>query len=504
MKSCPALREPSGASFLMALILCLVFALPVQAAEPERMVVNTSSPQKLTLTVGKSMIVECPQNLRRVSIAAPEVAELVTLSPRQIYLTGKSAGATNLTLWRSDNSIMSVIDLEILPDVVGLKEKIHQLMPDEKEIRVTATPDSITLSGTVSSTANMNQVVTLANSYAPKCKDDKSGGRVNNFLEVGGVHQVMLEVRVSEMSRSLIKKLGVNWNYLSEGGNTFGMSMLDNLTSTVSPSDANIQPMSHLSTSEGLTSVGTFVSGSVGLAFRFLGGGATWTVFIDALKDQGLLKVLAEPTLITLSGKTANFLAGGEFPIPVPQGEETITVEYKTFGVGLNFTPTVLSNNKISMQVAPEVSDLDYTNAISLEGFVIPSITTRRVATTVELADGQSFAIAGLLKDDVRQIVRKIPVLGELPVLGSLFRSSQFRKNETELVIIVTPRLVKPMDTAKQTLPTDQYIEPNDFEFYLMGSLEGHAKGNAAAPVSSSLPADKTGGLEGDFGYIRP
>jgi len=344
----------------------------------------------------------------------------------------------------------------------------------------------------------------LANSYAPKCKDDKSGGRVNNFLEVGGVHQVMLEVRVSEMSRSLIKKLGVNWNYLSEGGNTFGMSMLDNLTSTVSPSDANIQPMSHLSTSEGLTSVGTFVSGSVGLAFRFLGGGATWTVFIDALKDQGLLKVLAEPTLITLSGKTANFLAGGEFPIPVPQGEETITVEYKTFGVGLNFTPTVLSNNKISMQVAPEVSDLDYTNAISLEGFVIPSITTRRVATTVELADGQSFAIAGLLKDDVRQIVRKIPVLGELPVLGSLFRSSQFRKNETELVIIVTPRLVKPMDTAKQTLPTDQYIEPNDFEFYLMGSLEGHAKGNAAAPVSSSLPADKTGGLEGDFGYIRP
>jgi len=484
----------------MALILCLLFALPVQAAEPERIVVNASRPQKLTLTVGKSTIVECPQNLRRVSIAAPEVAELLTLTPRQIYLTGKAPGTTNLTLWKNDNSVMSIIDLEVLPDVVGLKEKIHQLMPDEKDLRVTAMPDAITLSGSVSSTANMNQVLTLANSYAPKGKDDKSGGRVINFLEVGGVHQVMLEVRVSEMSRSLIKKIGVNWNYLSEGGHTFGMSMLDNLTTSVKPDFAANIPL----TQNGATTLGTVASSSVGLAFRFLSGGATWTVFIDALKDQGLLKVLAEPTLITMSGKTANFLAGGEFPIPVPQDSDTITVEYKTFGVGLNFTPTVLSNNKISMQVAPEVSDLDYTNSITLQGFEIPSITTRRVATTVELADGQSFAIAGLLKDDVRQIVRKIPLMGDIPVLGNLFRSSQFRKNETELVIIVTPRLVKPLDTTKQTLPTDQYIEPNDFDFYLMGSLEGQGKDRSTPPVSSALPAAKTGGLEGDFGYIRP
>jgi len=500
MKPCPALREHSATSFLMALILCLLFALPVQAAEPERIVVNASRPQKLTLTVGKSTIVECPQNLRRVSIAAPEVAELLTLTPRQIYLTGKAPGTTNLTLWKNDNSVMSIIDLEVLPDVVGLKEKIHQLMPDEKDLRVTAMPDAITLSGSVSSTANMNQVLTLANSYAPKGKDDKSGGRVINFLEVGGVHQVMLEVRVSEMSRSLIKKIGVNWNYLSEGGHTFGMSMLDNLTTSVKPDFAANIPL----TQNGATTLGTVASSSVGLAFRFLSGGATWTVFIDALKDQGLLKVLAEPTLITMSGKTANFLAGGEFPIPVPQDSDTITVEYKTFGVGLNFTPTVLSNNKISMQVAPEVSDLDYTNSITLQGFEIPSITTRRVATTVELADGQSFAIAGLLKDDVRQIVRKIPLMGDIPVLGNLFRSSQFRKNETELVIIVTPRLVKPLDTTKQTLPTDQYIEPNDFDFYLMGSLEGQGKDRSTPPVSSALPAAKTGGLEGDFGYIRP
>ena len=211
---------------------------------------------------------------------------------------------------------------------------------------------------------------------------------------------------------------------------------------------------------------------------RFLGGGATWTTFIDALKQEGLTKVLAEPTLITTSGRTANFLAGGEYPIPVPQGSgsgNTITIEYKTFGVGLNFTPTVLNNNKISMEVKPEVSELDFTNAVTISGYVVPSLTTRRVATTIELADGQSFAIAGLLKEDLREVVSKFPVLGDIPILGVLFRSTSYQKNETELVIIVTPHLVKPVDMAKQTLPTDAFVEPNDFEFYLLGSLEGRA-----------------------------
>jgi pilus assembly protein CpaC len=224
------------------------------------------------------------------------------------------------------------------------------------------------------------------------------------------------------------------------------------------------------------------------------------------MKVNGLIKVLAEPTLITTSGRPANFLAGGEFPVPVPQGQNSnmITIEYKTFGVGLAFTPTVLSSNKISMEVKPEVSELNFSNAIAISGFVIPSITTRRVSTVVELADGQSFAIAGLLKDDIREVVSKFPVLGEIPILGALFRSTSFQKNETELVIIVTPHLVKPLDMAKQTLPTDQYVEPNDFEFYLLGSLEGRAE---PTPRRSSgvlpLRPDQSG-LEGDFGHIAP
>ena len=180
--------------------------------------------------------------------------------------------------------------------------------------------------------------------------------------------------------------------------------------------------------------------------------------------------------MIALSGKPANFLAGGEFPIPIPQPSAAgsiITIQYKPFGVGLNFTPTVLSDNKINMQVAPEVSELDFSQAISLQGFIIPALTTRRVSTTIELADGQSFAIAGLLKNEVREDVAKFPLLGDIPILGALFRSTSFQKNETELVIIVTPHLVKPLDMENQPLPTDWFIEPDEFEFYLRGKLAG-------------------------------
>jgi pilus assembly protein CpaC len=477
------------ASIFMVLAFCLVFSDRCSGEGPARLTLNTTSPQKLSLTVGKSIIIGSPAPVKRVSLAAPEIADVLVLTPRQIYLTGKASGITNLTLWSDTGKVSAIFDLEVSPDIAGLKEKLHEMLPQEEDIRVTATHDNIALSGAVSSTANLSQALALAQSYAPS--DKKGANRIINLLEVGGVHQVMLEVRVSEMSRSLIKKLGVNFNFISSDGSKFGLSLLDSLTSLPAGGAFPKDPLT--------------VSSSVNAIFRFMDNGATWTGFIDALKDQGLLKVLAEPTLITLSGKSASFLAGGEFPIPIPQERGTITIEYKSFGVGLNFTPTVLSNRKINLQVAPEVSELDFSNAVAFGGFVVPGLTTRRVSTAIELADGQSFAIAGLLKDNVREIVRKFPVLGDIPVLGALFRSSSFQKNETELVIIVTPHLVKPLDMAKQTLPTDQYIEPDDFEFYLLGSLEGRGKidsSGAAAP----LPAqpNKEWGLEGDFGHIVP
>lgn len=468
-------RRNSGVYILMVLTFCLAFSFRCWASGPAKV---SATPQKLILTAGKSIVVQSPQMVKRVSLAAPEIADVRVLSPREIYVIGKTPGLTNLTLWSDAEKISAIFDIEVLPDVGRIKEKLHEMLPQEQEVRVTATHDSVTLSGMVSGTANLSQVLALTQSYAPK---------VINLLEVGGAHQVMLEVRFSEMSRSLIKKLGVNFSYLSPSGSGFGMSVLDSLTT--------------------ISSTNTYLSAGSGVnaLFRFMGQGATWTFFIDALKDQGLLKVLAEPTLVTLSGKPANFLAGGEFPIPVPQvggGTSTITIEYKTFGVGLTFTPTVLSNKKIHMEVAPEVSELDSTNAVSMGGYIIPGLTTRRVSTSIELADGQSFAIAGLLKDNVREIVRKFPLLGDIPVLGALFRSTSFQKNETELIIIVTPHLVKPLDMAKQTLPTDSFIEPNDFEWYLRGDLEGKGQEPPSASTTSTLP--KSGGLEGDFGHIRP
>jgi pilus assembly protein CpaC len=602
----------------ISILLSLFLLLPhiSWAQGPLRISLETASPQKLSLTVGKSIILTTSEPIKRVSLGTPEgvpeIAVALVLTPRQIYLTGKSPGVTNLTIWGPNDKVSSIMDLEVSPDVTRLKgmihkmfpeekditvtathdnitlsgkvsdmadlsqilalaepffpkkvinlmkvevspnisqmkeafqkilpeekdimitttpdnkitlsgtvsnkanmskalaltesyfpkrvvnllqvetsssrlkEALHDILPDEKEIRVNATQDNVTLSGTVSSTSNLSQVMALAEAYYPK--------KVINLLEVAGVHQVMLEVRVAEMSRTLLKRLGFNWAYISNSGANFGVNLLNNLTGA----------------SVAGSSITQTFSTNINALFRFTGQGATWTLFIDALKEEGLLKILAEPTLITLSGKTANFLAGGEFPIPVPQPSgvgTTITIDYKPFGVGLNFTPIVLSNKKISMQVSPEVSDLDFTNAIQISGFVVPALTTRRVATTVELADGQSFAIAGLLRDDAREIVSKFPILGDIPILGALFRSSSFQKNESELIVIVTPHLVKPLDMAKQTLPTDQYIAPDDFEFYLLGALEGREKEKSPNPASSSADVKKDMKLEGNFGHAIP
>lgn len=472
---------------ISVVLFCLAFLHPAQAAIPFKLKMDPSITQKLSLTTGQSLVAETSADVRRVALGSADFADVKVLSPRQLYFIGMNAGVTNATLWGADGRIAAMIDIEVAPDVVRLKEKIHEMLPNEKDIRVTASQDSLVLSGTVSNAANLSQVLTMAEAYAPRGKDKK--GHVMNLLEVGGVHQVMLEVRVSEMSRTLMRRLGVNFAYMSDGGNTYGISLLKNLVTL--PDDG--WPGNPLE-----------VGNSVGMIFHFLGANASWTTFIDALKENGLTKVLAEPTLITTSGRAANFLAGGEYPIPVPD-EDGITIEYKTFGVGLNFTPTVLSNEKISMAVSPEVSELDFTNAVAISGYVVPALTTRRVSTVIELADGQSFAIAGLLKEDVREVVSKFPVLGDIPILGALFRSTSFQKNETELVVIVTPHLVKPLDMAKQTLPTDQYVEPNDFEFYLLGSLEGMGEPESGSVKKSAVPVQSgQGGLEGDFGHIAP
>lgn len=444
--------------------------------------------KRLSLLVGKSMVLKSKESVKRISIADPDVADFVLISPNEIYITGKSAGITNMTLWHKKGNY-KIFDLDVGFDVSQLKQKINEILPEESDLRVLATHESITLAGRVSNAANLSQALSLTRSYAPE-------GNINNLVEVRGVQQVMLEVRVAEMQRSLARRMGVNFNYLTESGK-FGVNQLGNLTTLVNPDDANISIPGLIDAGAGFVTepFGTFVSPTVSSIFRFNSNGTTWTGFVDALKADGLVKVLAEPTLIALSGQDANFLAGGEFPVPVPQGLGTVAIEYKSFGVGLTFTPTVLGDGKINIKVAPEVSELDFSNAVQLEGFVVPGLNTRKAETVIELADGQSFAIAGLLRDTVRDAASKYPLLGDIPILGTLFRSRSFQKNETELIIIATPHLVKPIDGDQQPLPTDYYVEPNDTEFYVLGLMEGQAK-----VQESNLQGD----MDGEFGHATP
>jgi len=349
-------------------------------------------------------------------------------------------------------------------DVSRLKEKLYQVLPDETGIQVFSTNNTVTLLGKVSNNTNLSRALVLARAYAAE-------GKVNNLLEVGGTHQIMLEVTVAEMSRSLGKDLGIDLSFFNEAGD-LGAINLGQLGSN--------------------TPLGGNISSSVNSFFRFSKDSATWTGFIQALQEDGLIKILSEPNLIALSGQPASFLAGGEFPVPVPSDFGEITITFKEYGVALQFTPFVLSPDRISIKVNTEVSELDFSTAVQFAGFVIPGLTTRRAATTIDLADGESFALAGLLSENIRENVKKFPFLGDIPILGTLFKSTGFQKNETELVIIATPRFIKPMDGRDMALPSDAYEEPDNAEIYL------NIRKKHTRPFSD--PSFE-GELDGEFGH---
>lgn len=475
--------------FLMA-VLSLLLVGTVFGEGLTHQALQVSTPQVLRLTMGESKIIETPMAFKRASVANPEISELIVLSPKQIYLTGKAIGTTTLTLWGKSGHVENVFTVQVSPDIDRLKEQIHLLLPDEANIQVMSSHDHITLAGSVSNSPALSKALMLAEPYAPK--------KVLNLMEVSGVQQVMMEVKISEMQRGLLRRLGVNFSRRQLGHRDFSIGTLNNL--------------SIVDREDGLFETLTSSAANVILGFNI--GNDAWTVVLDLLKEHGLSRSLAEPTLITESGQPAEFLVGGEFPVPIPQQFSQITVSYKEFGVGLKFTPTVLAGGRISVVVNPEVSELDFANGIQLAGFQIPSLITRRVKTVVELGDGQSFAIAGLLQENVRETVAKYPILGDIPILGALFRSTSFEKNETELIVIVTPHLVKPVNLLKQPLPTDYYLEPNDFEFMLMGYLQGVSPSKEVfrpseaytigRPALAARIPYRNGGLEGMFGHLAP
>lgn len=445
-------------------------------------------PTPIDVVKGKSAVINLTLPASRVSLVDTETADIVLLSPYQVYVTGKKPGVTSLTLWSRTGELAGLYDIRVTADLAHLKEMLHRILPGESDIKVMGTADRITVSGTVTSAASLSTALEIAEMFAPE--------KVTNLMSVGGVHQVMLEVKIAEMHRTVLDRFGIDLAYAWKGD--FAYSLLNNLF--------------QLDAKNGVIGMGetaAVISPARNGLFRMTAGQVTLTGFLDVLKQNGLVKVLAEPTLICRSGEDAQFLAGGEIPVPVPQGLGTVAIEYKKYGVQLLFTPTVVSGDRISLRVFPEVSELDYANAIELVGATIPALTTRRASTVVELGNGQSFAIAGLLHNEVRENINKYPGLGDIPVLGTLFRSSEFKKQETELVIIVTPHLTKPLDVAQQTLPTDNFVEPTEMEFFFHGKMEGDHPSGAARiqPVSTATPQDShqpSTGMEGEFGHIIP
>ena len=408
----------------------------------------------LEVPVNKSQVVTVDRAIGKALIGNAEIADVLPISERSVYILGKKMGTTSLTLYGRDNRVLAVMDVAVGPDVESLRTQFRQLIPGQT-IDARISNDAVILSGTVSDPGAADRAAQIAKAYA--------GDKVINLISVGGSQQVMLEVRFAEVSRQVGEQLAVQGFGLSNGG-TFN---------AVTGSTASLVPGAN---GAGVTQL-SGITDTFGI-FRkvFNVGGLNIEGILNSLERKGMAKTLAEPTLLALSGEKASFLAGGEFPIPVVQsgsgtggGGNAITVEFKPFGVSLSFTPTVLGDKVINLVVEPEVSSIDPSASITVNGLVVPGLQTRRASTTIELRDGESFAIAGLLRRDFQTTIRQLPIIGSIPIIGALFRSSSFQKGETELLIVVTPHLVAPLRPEQVFLPTDRVKDPRALDTLLNG-----------------------------------
>ena len=420
---------------------------------PIRLAVPLSEQERLydlEIERGKSVSITTEFTIKRISVGDPEILDVAALGSRDIQLVAKSVGITNVLLLDDKGRPQAVIEVHVGTPYTHIERSLRRVL-DNDTISVEGAGNAIVLRGNIPSSIVLDQALKLAHGIIG---EGENAARIVNLIEVGGNHQVMLKVVVAEMSRNLKREFGTNFAALISTGEG---------------------PVGLLGEFGGLANAASGV-GKIFGSFSSLGALELLEFVMDILEEEGLSKILAEPTLVARSGESANFLVGGEVPIPVVQSGSlsgSITVEYHDFGVGLSFTPTVLSPNRIHLTVNPEVSRADFTFGTEVNGTVVPGFASRRASTSVELADGQSFMIAGLLNEEIRELAGKYPLLGSVPILGSLFRSTQFIKEETELVIIVTPTLVKPLGPGPHPLPTDHFIEPSASDFYLYGALEG-------------------------------
>jgi pilus assembly protein CpaC len=457
------------AAALLGVTLSISSAGPSQADVLRVMSGSTSS--ALNVPMNRAVVVESDTPFAELSIANPGIADISTLSDRSIYVLGKSPGRTTLTILALDGTLIANVEVRVTPDIAEFRERLRQILPNE-QIEVRTANDGIVLSGTVSSISRLDAALELAERYAE--------GRVSNLMSVGGTQQVMLRVRFSEMQRSVGQNLAAS--LAIGGGSATGGS--GNFVDT--------------DIARGILGGGAYVStntrqGSLQIG---LGGGRLATqVLLEALETSGMSRTLAEPNLTALSGQEATFLAGGEYPIPVVDEDGRTVIEYKNFGVELAFTPRVLDDNVINLEMNAAVSGLDSSTTVTANGVSVQAFRRRETSTTVELRDGESFAIAGLLQDDFANSASQVPWLGDVPILGALFRSAEYQRSQTELVIVVTAHLVTPTRGLALMLPTDRVRPPSESDLFLMGRVQGTTQSGAVAEVSRQ-------DFGGSYGYV--
>ena len=462
----------------------------------------TKRTASVVVAAGKSEDVRTDQPFVDIVVGNPDIADVNALTDHSLSILGKKIGTTRVSIYGEDKRLIGVFDVEVSYDTTALADELVRRFPGNK-LRVTAVNGRILLSGTATDGVVLDQALTIARQF---------GAEVINSVQVAQAQQVMLEVRFVEASRQASRELGVQWNVGPRPG-----SQGNFISNIGSQQPASALPVTSTSATNPITSlVNTFgipagTGGIIGTAtapFGFLAGSAVAKglqidAMLNALEERGLARRLAEPNLVALSGDTANFLAGGEYPIPVPGAfAGQIAVDYKKYGVSLAFTPTVLNGSLINLKIEPEVSALDPAHNVTLgNGIVVPALTVRRASSTIELKDGQSFVLAGLLQNDLATAQQQLPWIGDVPVLGALFSSKSYQKNETDLVIIVTPRLVNPTrpgDVVKT--PLDTTLPANDVDFFLKNKAEvlrTEVRGGGAAvergPIGHMLELPKGG-----------
>ncbi|MDT0682366.1 type II and III secretion system protein family protein [Roseicyclus sp. F158] len=435
----------------------------------------------LNVPINRAVVVESQRPFAELSIANPGIADISTLSETSIYVLGKTPGRTTLTLLAPDGTLITNVEVVVTADVSELKERLREVLPGEP-VEVRPANDGLVLSGTVSSAQIIDRAIDLANRYAP--------GRISNLMNVGGTQQVMMKVRFAEMNRSVSKSLSASLavNGISSDGNV-GVAG-GNGTYVAGDNFGNLFDGSSATG----TQLGNGTQGAISIGVG--AGNVEFAVLLEALESKGFVRTLAEPNLTALSGQAASFLAGGEYPVPTADADGNVRVEYKPFGIQLEMTPRVTGSN-INLRLSAEVSGIDRSIGYTDAGFTVNGFRTRSTSTTVELLDGESFAIAGLLQDDFQDSTSEVPWLGDIPVLGALFRSASYQRNQSELVIVVSAHLVTPTRGDTLALPTDRVRPPTERELFLGGKDAATRR-----PITGGAGEVARQDFSGSYGYV--